>query len=198
LVFCFGSRRQYRIDDRAWAAPVDSARHPNVTAGIHPNLMIAASAVPGSISLHARHCANSDGGASLRRAGGRHAHRSVRARTVVALLFPFTVVNFADQAVIGIAAVPIMRDLQLAPRRFGRVGSSFFLLGLGLAQRSIGLSGALPAANSAVAMLAAGWDSQRLLARRTSSRDYGRVSVAIGGAALAIMPYLPGSLRRSR
>jgi MFS family permease len=48
--------------------------------------------------------------------------------TVVALLFLFTVVNFADKAVIGIAAVPIMRDLQLGPRQFGLVGSSFFLL----------------------------------------------------------------------
>src|SRR5215470_1895196 len=48
--------------------------------------------------------------------------------TVVALLFLFTVVNFADKAVIGIAAVPIMRELQLGPRQFGLVGSSFFLL----------------------------------------------------------------------
>jgi MFS transporter, ACS family, D-galactonate transporter len=30
--------------------------------------------------------------------------------------------------VIGIAAVPIMRDLELSPREFGLVGSSFFLL----------------------------------------------------------------------
>jgi MFS family permease len=37
-------------------------------------------------------------------------------------------INFADKAVIGIAAVPIMRDLQLSPRQFGLVGSSFFLL----------------------------------------------------------------------
>jgi ACS family D-galactonate transporter-like MFS transporter len=47
---------------------------------------------------------------------------------MVALLFLFTMINFADKAVIGIAAVPIMRELNLSPREFGLVGSSFFLL----------------------------------------------------------------------
>jgi MFS family permease len=47
---------------------------------------------------------------------------------IVSLLFFFMLINFADKAVIGIAAVPIMRDLQLSPRQFGLVGSSFFLL----------------------------------------------------------------------
>ena len=47
---------------------------------------------------------------------------------VVALLFIFMVINFADKAVIGIAAVPIMQELELGPRQFGLVGSSFFLL----------------------------------------------------------------------
>ncbi len=47
---------------------------------------------------------------------------------IVALLFLFQLINFADKAVIGIAAVPIMQDLQLSPRQFGLVGSSFFLL----------------------------------------------------------------------
>jgi ACS family D-galactonate transporter-like MFS transporter len=51
-----------------------------------------------------------------------------RAWIVVALLFIFMVINFADKAVIGIAAVPIMRELELGPRQFGLVGSSFFLL----------------------------------------------------------------------
>lgn len=50
-----------------------------------------------------------------------------RARIVVALLFIFMVINFADKAVIGIAAVLIMQELQLGPRQFGLVGSSFFL-----------------------------------------------------------------------
>lgn len=51
-----------------------------------------------------------------------------RAAIVVALLFMLMVINFADKAVIGIAAVPIMQELKLGPRQFGLVGSSFFLL----------------------------------------------------------------------
>jgi MFS family permease len=51
-----------------------------------------------------------------------------RAWIVVALLFMLMVINFADKAVIGIAAVPIMQELQLGPRQFGLIGSSFFLL----------------------------------------------------------------------
>src|SRR2546423_13857122 len=47
---------------------------------------------------------------------------------MVALLFLFMLINFADNAVIGIAAVPIMQELQLGPRQFGLLGSSFFLL----------------------------------------------------------------------
>jgi MFS transporter, ACS family, D-galactonate transporter len=47
---------------------------------------------------------------------------------IVTLLFLFMLVNFADKAVIGIAAVPIMQELQLSPRQFGLLGSSFYLL----------------------------------------------------------------------
>src|SRR5712675_1847330 len=47
---------------------------------------------------------------------------------IVALLFLFMVINFADKAVVGIAAVPIMDELRLGPREFGLLGSSFFLL----------------------------------------------------------------------
>jgi MFS transporter, ACS family, D-galactonate transporter len=46
----------------------------------------------------------------------------------IALLFLFMVVNFADKAVIGIAAVPIMQELKITPSQFGLIGSSFFLL----------------------------------------------------------------------
>ena len=57
-----------------------------------------------------------------------HANEGNRAWIVVVLLFTFMVINFADKAVVGIAAVPIMRELELGPRQFGLVGSSFFLL----------------------------------------------------------------------
>ncbi|CAE6754545.1 putative sulfoacetate transporter SauU [Paraburkholderia domus] len=51
-----------------------------------------------------------------------------RPGVIVALLFLFMVINFADKAVIGLAAVSIMHDLSLTPAQFGLVGSSFFLL----------------------------------------------------------------------
>jgi ACS family D-galactonate transporter-like MFS transporter len=73
---------------------------------------------------------------------------------------------------------------------------AFLIKGLGLAQSSIGLLGALPAVGSVIAMITAGWYSQRLLARGVSSRlargVLGGLSVALGGAALTMMPYLPG------
>ncbi len=47
---------------------------------------------------------------------------------MTALLFFFMLVNFADKVVVGLAAVPLMRDLHLTPEQFGDVGSAFFLL----------------------------------------------------------------------
>ena len=73
---------------------------------------------------------------------------------------------------------------------------AFLIKGLGLAQGSIGLLGALPAGASVVAVFAAGWYSQRLLAQGVSSRMarglLGGGCVALGGLALAIMPFVPG------
>lgn len=51
-----------------------------------------------------------------------------RAWIVVVLLFIFMMINAADKAVIGIAAVPMMQGMQRGPRQFGLAGSSFFLL----------------------------------------------------------------------
>jgi hypothetical protein len=76
------------------------------------------------------------------------------------------------------------------------VAGAFLIKGLGLAQGSIGLLGALPAGASVVVVFAAGWYSQRLLARGVSSRVargmLGGSCVALGGMALAVMPYVPG------
>jgi ACS family D-galactonate transporter-like MFS transporter len=73
---------------------------------------------------------------------------------------------------------------------------AFLIKGLGLAQSSIGILGALPAGAAVVVVIAAGWYSQRLLGRGVSSRVarglLGGGCVALGGAALAIMPYVPG------
>ncbi|MBB5406325.1 MFS family permease [Paraburkholderia sp. HC6.4b] len=52
----------------------------------------------------------------------------VRQAAVVGLLFMYIFINFADKAVLGIVAVPMMRELHLTPAQFGMVGSSFFLL----------------------------------------------------------------------
>lgn len=74
---------------------------------------------------------------------------------------------------------------------------AYLIKGLGLAQSSVGFLGALSAGSSAVAMLAIGWYSQRLLSRGVSSRlargVLGGVSVMLGGAALAMLPYVPGT-----
>ena len=68
--------------------------------------------------------------------------------------------------------------------------------GLGFAQGSIGLLRALPARVSVILVIAAGWFSQRLLARGVSSRMargiFGGACVALGGAAMAIMPWVAG------
>ena len=78
---------------------------------------------------------------------------------------------------------------------------AFLIKGLGLTQHSIGLLGALPPGVSAVLVIAAGWYSQRLLSRGVSSRVarglFGGACVALGGAALAIMPTCPASRSRS-
>jgi MFS transporter, ACS family, D-galactonate transporter len=55
-------------------------------------------------------------------------HAQTRAYMVVGLLFIFMVINFADKAVLGLAAAPIMHDLQLSHTQFGLIGTSFFAL----------------------------------------------------------------------
>lgn len=46
----------------------------------------------------------------------------------VGLLFSCMLLNYADRAVIGLAAKPIIEELKLTPSQFGLVGSSFFFL----------------------------------------------------------------------
>jgi ACS family D-galactonate transporter-like MFS transporter len=47
---------------------------------------------------------------------------------MTALIFLFMFINFADKAVLGLAAQPLMSELKLSPEQFGLVGSAFFLL----------------------------------------------------------------------
>jgi MFS transporter, ACS family, D-galactonate transporter len=49
-----------------------------------------------------------------------------RAWVVVSLLFLLMLINFADRAVLGLAAVPIMQELGLSHTQFGLIGASFF------------------------------------------------------------------------
>ena len=51
-----------------------------------------------------------------------------RAVTILVLLFLFQMLNFFDKLVFGLSAVPLMRDLQITPKKFGLVGSLFFSL----------------------------------------------------------------------
>ena len=52
---------------------------------------------------------------------------SSRGWAVTAMLFLFMLVNYADRAVLGLAAEPLMRDLGLLPSQFGLIGSAFFV-----------------------------------------------------------------------
>lgn len=53
---------------------------------------------------------------------------SLRGWLVLGMLFLFMIINFADKALLGIAAEPIMRDLNLSPAQYGFISSSFFFL----------------------------------------------------------------------
>ena len=72
---------------------------------------------------------------------------------------------------------------------------AFLIKGLGLAQGAIGLLGALPAGASVILVVAIGWLSQQLLGRGRSSRlargVLGGSCVALGGAAMAAIPFVP-------
>ncbi|NLU68279.1 MFS transporter [Streptomyces sp. HNM0574] len=52
----------------------------------------------------------------------------VRAWLITAMIVVFMVVNFADKAVLGLAAVPIMDELNISHGTYGLVSSSFSLL----------------------------------------------------------------------
>ena len=51
-----------------------------------------------------------------------------KAWLTIAFLFTVSIINVADKAIIGLASVPIMKELDLSPSQWGIVGSSFFWL----------------------------------------------------------------------
>jgi hypothetical protein len=64
------------------------------------------------------------------RSGDRAASDPRRAWLIVGLMVLFILINFADKAVIGLAAGPIIRDLHLTNEQFGQIGSAFFLFSI--------------------------------------------------------------------
>ena len=51
---------------------------------------------------------------------------AARSWGTVGFLFAFMLINYADRAVLGLVAEPVMRDLNLTPSQFGMIGSAFF------------------------------------------------------------------------
>ena len=60
--------------------------------------------------------------------GARGVRAPARAWVITGLLLVFMLINFADKAVLGLAARPIMHDLGLSATQYGLVSSGFFLL----------------------------------------------------------------------
>ena len=73
----------------------------------------------------------------------------------------------------------------------------FIVQGLGIAQRDAGWISILPWLMGAVTVFAAGWSSERLMARGVSTRRargvLGAVPLLIGGGLILLVPWLPGS-----
>ncbi|NKX55753.1 MFS transporter [Arthrobacter mobilis] len=59
--------------------------------------------------------------------------RSRRGWTITVFLLVLMMISWADKAILGIVAVPIMRDLGITPQQFGLLGSAVFIL-FGVAQ----------------------------------------------------------------
>jgi MFS transporter, ACS family, hexuronate transporter len=55
-------------------------------------------------------------------------HISPYGWVMISMLLGLEVINFADRAVLGLAAVPIVRELHLSPAQYGLLSGSFFLL----------------------------------------------------------------------
>jgi len=56
------------------------------------------------------------------------AHISSYGWIMISMLLSLGVINFADKAVLGLAAVPIINELHLSPAQYGLVSGSLFLL----------------------------------------------------------------------
>ncbi len=86
---------------------------------------------------------------------------AMRGWLIASMLCVFMAVNFADKTAFGLAAVPIMRDLQLSHTQFGLLGASFFAL-FSLAAFSVGALGDRVSIKWLLAVLALVWTVAQL------------------------------------
>ncbi|MEV6652580.1 MFS transporter [Streptomyces sp. NPDC051219] len=84
-----------------------------------------------------------------------------RARTVLAVLALFIVINAADKAVLGLTAGPIKDDLRLTATEFGVIASSFYLL-FSVSAVAVGFLGDRVRARPLLAALALVWAAAQL------------------------------------
>ncbi|WAZ25612.1 MFS transporter [Streptomyces cinnabarinus] len=84
-----------------------------------------------------------------------------RARTVLAVLALFIVINAADKAVLGLTAGPIKDELHLTATEFGTIASSFYLL-FSLSAVSVGFLGDRIRPRPLLAVLALVWAAAQL------------------------------------
>ncbi|WP_063740151.1 MFS transporter [Amycolatopsis jejuensis] len=52
----------------------------------------------------------------------------IRSWLITGMLFVFLIINFADKAVLGLTAVPLMNELGISPAAYGLLSSGFFFL----------------------------------------------------------------------
>src|SRR3954447_26482524 len=83
------------------------------------------------------------------------------ARRILALLAVFSIINFGDKAVLGLAGPSITSDLGLSNTRFGSISSAFYLL-FSLCALLVGLFGARLSASWLLVGMALIWSAAQL------------------------------------
>jgi MFS transporter, ACS family, D-galactonate transporter len=84
-----------------------------------------------------------------------------RARLILAMLAVFSILNFGDKAVLGLAGPRIVEDLGLTNTQFGTIGSAFYLL-FSISALVVGLSGGRLPATWLLAAMALVWSAAQL------------------------------------
>lgn len=86
---------------------------------------------------------------------------SVQAKRILALLAVFSIINFGDKAVLGLAGPSITSDLGLTNTQFGTISSAFYLL-FSLCALLVGLYGSRFSATWLLAGMALMWSAAQL------------------------------------